>query len=964
MNRLSFIDLQTLYCLTDQIDHIDQSDTLMNGLRSYLDCLSCYSIALCCSSQNQQSDLIAVGNLITDQMKSMINQFINNTEEPISTKILNKSKYEAYQLIVMRVTESCHLIFVADIQLFSDAFLQELQKINRKFIAKIDQHSKSEFPENNQTCTFKDILLDNLPYQIWLKDKNGKYLDCNKKYCETLGYDKKSIIGHTDYELFDENQARFYHSRDEEVIKNKKSISYKESLFSKQGIVRVFEINKIPIIMPNGEANGVIGFSLEITHDKQIKTALQKTNQRFEDLSNLLPIPVWEADASGKLIYLNAAGLKLFGKKTDEIPGLNLFSLIPAKFHSNIFNMMNSENGINKALEIECYIENKSNIPIVFYGNSIQADNKITGYRGSITDISDQKLVENELLTLSRLQNLLIRISTEYINVSIDRVEEATYLALKEIGEFVDADRAYIFTYDHTEKTTSNTFEWCQDGIDPQIDTLQNIPYNELPRWIESHFNGETIYIDDVKELIDPELKSILEPQGILNLITVPMMNKNVCTGFVGFDSVRKIHRYSQYEKSTLEVFAQVLVNIQLRSKQETELKEAKTKAEQAEKAQFNFLSTMSHEIRTPLNAVIGLTNILLMEKPKKSQLNNLTTLKQSSNNLLNIINNILDYNKLISGNVILEHKNFNFKELISNIYQSLESVAANKGVELKLDFSKKIPNILIGDSTRITQIINNLLTNAIKFTKKGRVIIEVKLLERFQSDVLLHVSVQDNGIGIPKDKFDEIFEEFRQSNESITREFGGTGLGLPIVKKLLKNMGSDIYLESELGKGSIFSFNLKLPIGDQSYKSDLEEDINFDSSLKDMRILVVEDNKVNQLVVNKFLLDWKCKIDIADNGQIALEKISNNQYDAVLMDLHMPVLDGYEATKKIRELDSEEKRNIPIIALSASALGEIEVRARKFGMDAFVTKPFVPGILFKTLFNFKKISSKTLTIT
>lgn len=392
-----------------------------------------------------------------------------------------------------------------------------------------------------------------------------------------------------------------------------------------------------------------------------------------------------------------------------------------------------------------------------------------------------------------------------------------------------------------------------------------------------------------------------------------------------------------------------ITLDISEMKKTQEELTIAKEKAENAEKAQFNFLSTMSHEIRTPLNAVIGLTNILLMQQPLKRQKENLDTLKFSSQNLLSIINDILDFNKLYSNNVYLEKEDFNLNAILKGVHFAMSSLANEKEIYLEYSVAEDIPEVLVGDSTRLQQILNNLVSNAIKFTRKGGVKIKVTTQKKTKKQVLLHFEVRDTGIGIPADKQKTIFEEFQQTSASITREFGGTGLGLPIVKRLLNLMGSDIKLSSKLGEGSVFEFQINFLIGRKKVEKE-PENVTIDKSLKDKNILLVEDNTINQMVAHRFLNEWKCKTDIAGNGKEALDKLKLNQYDLILMDLHMPVMDGYTTTEKIRKLEQEGKSSIPIIALSASALGEIETKARKFGMDGFVTKPFQPDVLFNTM--------------
>jgi len=394
------------------------------------------------------------------------------------------------------------------------------------------------------------------------------------------------------------------------------------------------------------------------------------------------------------------------------------------------------------------------------------------------------------------------------------------------------------------------------------------------------------------------------------------------------------------------EVIA-IIRKVTERKEYERKLKEERDKAKQANIIKTDFLSTMSHEIRTPLNAVVGITNILLMEDPKESQMENLSTLKFSAQNLLNIINDILDYNKLSINRVKLEQIDFNLFELFRGMHFSMNNMAASKQIGLSYTIDDNIPPILVGDSTRLLQIITNLVGNAIKFTKKGAVQLTVDLKEQTSKNVLLHFQVTDTGIGIQPEKIGVIFEEFRQASDNITREFGGTGLGLAIVKKLLHFMGSEICVESEPGKGSRFHFDLSLLIGNEQSSGEIIRKPIDRITLKGKKVLLVEDNKINQMVARRFLDEWGCITDIADNGAIALEKVRETNYDIVLMDLQMPVMDGYQASRKIREMKGKKYHTLPIVALSASAHGQLEIRALKYGMNGFVVKPFEPAYLF-----------------
>jgi PAS domain S-box-containing protein len=391
--------------------------------------------------------------------------------------------------------------------------------------------------------------------------------------------------------------------------------------------------------------------------------------------------------------------------------------------------------------------------------------------------------------------------------------------------------------------------------------------------------------------------------------------------------------------------FIAVVRDITERKNEQKALIEAKENALQTALTKTNFLSTMSHEIRTPMNAVIGLTNLLLQESPRKDQIENLKTLKFSGENLLVLINDILDYNKIEAGKLNIEQTEFSLNEVIHNVNKSLNMRACDKRISLHIVTESGFPNMIIGDPTRLSQVLLNLIGNAIKFTESGKVTLTITSKQETDERWAINFAIEDTGIGIHKDKIDTIFDNFTQSDTNTTRKFGGTGLGLAITKQLLELQGSSIQVKSILGKGSIFSFTLQF--GTSSGSSETARNTSDDQDIikhfKPVNILLVEDSLVNQMVATKFLTKWGLTVDIAENGAVAIDKIKENDYAVVLMDLHMPVMDGYTAVKNIRELPSEKYQLLPIIALTASTKASDQSELNNAGINTYISKPFNP---------------------
>jgi signal transduction histidine kinase/CheY-like chemotaxis protein len=376
-------------------------------------------------------------------------------------------------------------------------------------------------------------------------------------------------------------------------------------------------------------------------------------------------------------------------------------------------------------------------------------------------------------------------------------------------------------------------------------------------------------------------------------------------------------------------------------------LKKARFEAEQGLIAKSEFLSTMSHEIRTPLNAVVGMSHYLLNNNPRHDQVEQLDVMLFSANNLLNIVNDILDFNKIEAGKISFEQIEMDMVAIAKNIVAALKLSAIEKNIELRLKIDDTLKNRVLGDPTRLSQVITNLIHNAIKFTKSGYVQLEIAVEEQNATHITLHIKVQDTGIGISKEKQKVIFERFTQADSSTSRAFGGSGLGLAISKRILELQESSLSVTSEEGKGALFyflqTFEKSTPTSASQNKIDLP--LNY-TLLENISILLVEDNPINVLVAKKHLEKWGASIDVAVNGIEALAMLDTTKHKLVLMDLQMPLMDGYEASKKMRD----NGVTLPIIAFTANLPEEIQVLIKNAGMNDFIVKPFLPDELYKKM--------------
>jgi PAS domain S-box-containing protein len=744
---------------------------------------------------------------------------------------------------------------------------------------------------------------------IIVTNKDGLIEWVNKGFTKMTGYSLEEVIGKIPGKLLtgkdtDQEIVRMI----QQATRNRESIEKDVLSYKKDGKPFWAKIQLQPIFDAKGEFINYFSIQRDITDQKKTEESLKRSEEKIRKIIDSAHDVIVTIDEHAIIQNWNAQAELIFGWTKDEAIGKMLIDLIiPQEIKRTYLRSIDrffktgDMPGINRRIEIIGMRKDGESFPIDLAISPIIFQEEIT-FSVFMRDVSSQKKAERELRSISSRLTALLKGLQEGILVE-----------------------------DEHRKIALTNMQFCKMfNVPVAPEMLNGLDCDETARQSRVLFNDPEEFIERVEVILNGKEavtgdELLLTDGRVFERDYTPIMLEDKFMG-----NLWQYRDISERKKNVLEIS---------RSRQE---------AESASIAKGRFLANMSHEIRTPLNAIIGLVGLLKDTSLSQGQNKLAESLVVSANNLLRIINDILDFSKIESGQVNIEYTNFSLPKLFDGVFSTLRHMAEEKGLVLNKIMDLSIVEALKGDSLRLQQVMTNLVSNAIKFTQDGEVSLQYILLERSEESYRIRFEVRDTGIGISKENLGRIFESFQQADESTTRKFGGTGLGLAISKQLVELMGGKLQVISSIGEGSTFSFVLDLEIGDSSLLESIGDNIAISATaLKGKNILVVEDNQFNQFIVRSMLENWGAAVGTADNGFVAVEMVKKGEYDLVLMDKQMPVMDGIEATKIIRR---KLKSAVPIIALTADVLKEVIQNCLDAGMNDYIAKPFEPENLFRRI--------------
>lgn len=683
---------------------------------------------------------------------------------------------------------------------------------------------------------------------------------------------------------------------------------------------------------------------------------LSESRERFRALTESTSDWIWEVDTKGVFTYSSPSIEQLLGYKPEEIIGRNIIDLMPADEAEKLAKIFSGI--IQSALPFN----NLENTSLTRDGKKVLLETngvpffddsgKLLGYRGIDRNITERKQHEILLSLQTRRAEALLKLP-----LSAENLDEETFIQFGlELAEDLTESKI-SFLHSVNDANTIELITWSKRTLDHYCHANydKHYPVKEAAGvWADALRHHKTVVINDYENY---DHKHGL-PDGhaeLKRLISLPVYDEGKIALLVGVGN--KVNDYTDFDVETLKLISNEIWRVIQRRSSERLLKEyqdhleqqvkertsqlakASERAEAANKSKSLFLANMSHEIRTPLHGVIGISQLLSLQDFKPVQKEMVEKLSISAELLQHLIDDILDFSKIESGKIKLEYINYNLRKVIDECLQTFESQINEKGLELILQMNSSVPELLFGDSKKLSQILLNLVSNAIKFTNSGTITIKINCREQIETEILLLLSVIDTGIGIAQEEQQKIFSNFTQADNSISRRYGGSGLGLSICKQLVEMMFGHIRIESHLGEGSTFSCQIPMLKAEKTSLQKTQREISTD--FHKMHILVVDDEKINLFMMENILKLEGIKVTLADNGKKALEIAEQEKFDLVLMDLHMPNLNGWETTRLFRASPLPQLSRVPIIGVTADVLKESHKLCIEVGMNSVISKPF-----------------------
>ncbi|MCH8475234.1 MAG: PAS domain S-box protein [Opitutales bacterium] len=803
---------------------------------------------------------------------------------------------------------------------------------------------------------------------VAITDVEGNFEWVNPAFCEITGYAHEEVLGSNPRALLNSglHEKAFFAEMWQTILAGK---VWKGEFTNrrKDGTFYEEETTITPITNEDGKVERFIAVKMDISDRKRNEEKLAQREHLLDEIIGTAPafIYQYEFDEEQKLRFTFASdGAHQFGLDPEKIldDPEYLFSRIHPGERERIRgeSYALAEQGIAWRGKFRLFLPAGEVLWIDAVDQPYKQSNGKLRWTGFAIDSTERYRLQKELHFREKMQQMIAHTSSDFLRSEKESIDQQINQMFRRCGEFLQVDRVFLFQFDESVETVSNTHEWCADGVPEMKETVQNHPIEEIPFVQKMVKNPQLTFIENIYDEPDQAGLKIPSPDDrSLSIFAYPLQREDHLIGYFGFEKRTDKPVLERDKEEWLLILGNVLADALVRFRFEAGLLEAKKEADKANRAKSDFLANMSHEIRTPLNGVIGLSALLKETPLNEEQTELVSSLNYSGEILLALVNDILDLSRIEVGYLELNEHPTQIQPALRSIGVYFRTQAEAKNLSFALQVCDDLPEWILCDFQRVRQVLYNLLSNAVKFTEKG----EVSLAARVEKNPSnggneLCFEIADTGVGIPEGFRDKLFGKFSQIDASPTRKHGGSGLGLAICRELVALMGGRMDYDSTEGEGSRFWFCFPLKetsapvdeVGDE-INGELIPDRKRVTDFAGFSVLLVEDNNLNTRVAKGLLHKLKIETKTVENGEEALAALRKKPFDLVLMDLQMPVMDGLTATRKWREIEVKENRpHTPIVAMTAYAMQGDRQKCIQAGMDNYLTKPVSMETLCRVL--------------